>query len=429
MKHVNGLAKIVLGTKNIPLTRTFYITGINQSNVSGITTSAGGKTYDSKGIAAYMQYYQGSQASDPVATYKANSFTDADGNTHPLIVDGSSTSSVKAAANFGGTNNRPYYYSTKDAYYAIVKPNTPTLFYSADGLDNAWGQRFTNNRINAKVAKNAATAYTAYCDKGFVICQMIYNFSGSNNHDGNIQKFISPKNTKYKLEVWGAGTSVSRDGKGGYSTGITISNLSVNQSLYVCVGGIGEIHSDRLDGGYNGGGSTNPTLKKATWGGSGGCGATHIANYLYGNGELKNYKSHQNNVLLVAGGAGTGDHNANGGNGGGKVGTDGGGDPSSASNGGKGGTDVKGGAGAVAGDFGIGGDYGDAYLEYDSSKGDDAGGCGGGGWYGGGSPTVLGGGAGGGGSGHINTSLVTNGTMQTGVNSGWGKCMITQQQN
>ena len=120
MKHVNGLAKIVLGTKNIPLTRTFYITGINQSNVSGITTSAGGKTYDSKGIAAYMQYYQGSQASDPVATYKANSFTDADGNTHPLIVDGSSTSSVKAAANFGGTNNRPYYYSTKDAYYAIV---------------------------------------------------------------------------------------------------------------------------------------------------------------------------------------------------------------------------------------------------------------------------------------------------------------------
>ena len=55
----------------------------------------------------------------------------------------------------------------------------------------------------------------------------------------------------------------------------------------------------------------------------------------------------------------------------------------------------------------------------------DSGGAGGGGWYGGGSSYFAPGGSGGGGSGHINTSLVQNGSMQTGVREGNGYALIT----
>ena len=53
----------------------------------------------------------------------------------------------------------------------------------------------------------------------------------------------------------------------------------------------------------------------------------------------------------------------------------------------------------------------------------DFGGNGGGGWYGGGAAAFIGGGAGG--SGYINTSLVKNGSMQTGVQTGNGKALVT----
>ena len=49
---------------------------------------------------------------------------------------------------------------------------------------------------------------------------------------------------------------------------------------------------------------------------------------------------------------------------------------------------------------------------------------GGGGWYGGGGISTAG--CGGGGSGHINTTLIESGSMETGVRQGYGYILITQ---
>ena len=55
----------------------------------------------------------------------------------------------------------------------------------------------------------------------------------------------------------------------------------------------------------------------------------------------------------------------------------------------------------------------------------DSGGAGGGGWYGGGSTFIFWSTGGGGGSGYINTSLVQNASMETGIWLGNGKALIT----
>lgn len=68
------------------------------------------------------------------------------------------------------------------------------------------------------------------------------------------------------------------------------------------------------------------------------------------------------------------------------------------------------------GSFGIGGDgYNSATIDYGAG--------GGGGWYGGGGIPYVG--AGGGGSGHLG-SMLTNGSMQSGVRDGNGYAIITQ---
>ena len=413
MKHVNGLAKIVLGTKTIPLTRTFYITGINQSSSFSATT--GGTTYDSKGIAAYMQYYQGQMPSDPITSssaYKTGTFTDADGNTHHFVED-SGSRSVKAAANFEGTTNRPYYHSAQSAYYAILKPSITTPFYSKDGIANGWGNRFTSNRINANLTANNYSSYTAYSDSTFIFLAAAYNYVGK------VEEFMAPKTFLYKLNAWGAsGGNAYRStvnvecgygGKGGMTK--AIKKIATGYRFYVCVGGAGSaghgIAGKRtvIQGGYNGGGSARGNNTDDSSFASGG-GATHLA--VIDSGTLNNFSlSYNKSIIMVAaggGGAGNWDSIHDGGYGGGIVGGDGkGGQPgygASQSQGGKSQVDCQGISGS--GKFGIG-----------SSWSGLGGSGGGGGLYGGGSG-YCGGGSAGGGSGFLNKSLVSSGELYSG---------------
>jgi len=219
-------------------------------------------------------------------------------------------------------------------------------------------------------------------------------------------------------------------GKGGYSYG----NYNGGGNLYVCVGRQGDYYSA-----YNGGMGGNR--------GQCGGGATHIATS--DRGELKNYESYQSEVLLVAGGGGGANDTGMGGVGGGVNG--GSGETtqymnSGDLNGATGGTQNSGGTysgsmnldglgqvSVISGSFGQGG------QGYISMNDQDYGGGGGGGWYGGGGTPYSG--CGGGGSGHINTTLITNGATVAGDqtfpspsggtetgHSGNGYCIITWQQ-
>ena len=120
------------------------------------------------------------------------------------------------------------------------------------------------------------------------------------DYTGDIQTFVAPKTSAYKLEVWGAqggsGGAGVHGGYGGYSVGMI--NLNQGDTLYVCVGGKGG-GSDTSDTGvvgYNGGGEAN-------YGGSrgNGGGATHIALIT---GTLNTLSIVPSNVIIVAGAGG-----------------------------------------------------------------------------------------------------------------------------
>jgi Flp pilus assembly protein TadG len=225
------------------------------------------------------------------------------------------------------------------------------------------------------------------------------------DYTGGVQTYTVPLTGTYKLEVWGAqggmhSASVS-DGKGGYSYGNI--KLGKDQILYIYVGQKGgDLNYNYYA--YNGGGYSYP-------GGTGGGGATHIANT--NRGELSNYAAYQSEVIIVAGGGG-GNEPSSGGAGGGTSGGNG-----TAYNGayGTGGSQISGGSGGNMGSFGKGGN---SYY-----SGSDSGGSGGGGWYGGGGSTGTAGG-GGGGSGHLGTSLLSGtASMSNGAQPGNGYARIT----
>lgn len=217
---------------------------------------------------------------------------------------------------------------------------------------------------------------------------------------------------KYKLEVWGAQGGKSNHGisggYGGYATGTL--TLSTSTTIYVGVGGMGGSYT----GGFNGGGTGSTTNNDSAAGG----GATHIASR---NGVLSSLSSYKSSVYIVAGGGGaSGCSNTYGGAGGGETagyaddpntGYGGAGGPGTQYSGGIGGTNSQ------SGSFGKGGNTGTSQAW--------PGGGGGGGWYGGGAGGNMsgGGGAGGGGSGYVGG--VQNGSMQTGIQSGNGKALIT----
>lgn len=197
-----------------------------------------------------------------------------------------------------------------------------------------------------------------------------------------------------QLEVWGAeggNRGSSSGGKGGYAKGqMTISS---NESLVVCVGGMGNATAK----GWNGGGA-------AGYSGVYGGGATDIR---------RGGTSLSNRVLVAGGGGSVGAPTMLGGAGGGTTGVDATGGYGT---GGQGGTQTAGGAGyssysATAGSLGQGGKgyyYADGY-----------GGGGGGGYYGGAGTYPDGSGdddrGGGGGSSYING--VTDGLTITGNNA------------
>ena len=216
-----------------------------------------------------------------------------------------------------------------------------------------------------------------------------------------MQEFTAPINGNYKLEVWGAQGEGS-GGKGGYTCGYK--SLNVSNNLYVCVGG--RCQYPILP--YNGGGVAWKNSTEYCRGGGYGGGASHIATT--NRGELKNYVNNQSEVLLVAGGGG-GFDGGKPGVGGGESGTQGSYADSqgTSSSGGK--SAILGGNGptivVVDGSFGQGG-----YAIGTWNNIADNGGTGGGGWYGGGGSATAG--SGGGGSGHINTTLITNGVTIAG---------------
>ena len=157
-------------------------------------------------------------------------------------------------------------------------------------------------------------------------------------YTGGVQTYQVPSSGIYKLEVWGGqgGNSIGNlsatGGLGGYSFGNIY--LTKDTVLYVTVGGKGANGkvTTTSDGGYNGGGkgSHDDHLDPdgyyeaiADTAGGGG-GATHIATVLRGSGTkqglLTQYESHQDEVLLVAGGVGGASYSGPGGEGGGRKG-------------------------------------------------------------------------------------------------------------
>ena len=249
-----------------------------------------------------------------------------------------------------------------------------------------------------------------------------------------MQEFTAPIDGVYKLEVWGGqGRCSHGGGKGGYSVGYI--NLNYPNSLFVCVGA-GTNYVDDTSYHYNGGGGSVYS----------GGGASHIATTDHG--ELYNYSEYRDEVAIVAGGGGGGERFA-GGVGGGATGGDGGMtelDGTGYVTGMQTGIQSKGGSQSIGGssgrysttEYGQDGTFGRGGHGY-LTTGKDSGGGGGGGWYGGGGIGYVGGG--GGGSGHINTTLITNGVTIAGDQTfpspnggtetghgGNGYCIITWQQ-
>ncbi len=245
----------------------------------------------------------------------------------------------------------------------------------------------------------------------------------------SIHEFTAQASGYYLLEVWGAqggdctGTAnnityTRYGGKGGYSKGYVW--LTKGETIYVCIGGAGgdyDKDEEAAEGGYNGGGYGNKGGKKLNHIFGGGGGATHISTEY---GDLQHMENVTSAVLLVAGGGGGARWQSNMNHAQAKFG-----------NGGDGGGEV-GGLGQLR-DVTITTDHPDfqAYAELAGSqtggnafgKGQDstsgqAGG--GGGWYGGCNTTI---GAGAGGSGYIGG--VALGEMESGVQQGNGKAVIT----
>ena len=242
------------------------------------------------------------------------------------------------------------------------------------------------------------------------------------NYTGGEQTFTAPVNGIYKLEVWGAqgGTDSNNyhGGYGGYSSGSM--NLSTSDKIYIYVGEKGKTlnssgHSGVLYAYPNSGNVRVNSSDANNINFSTGGGSTHI---LHSSGNLSQFSSTLNKVLIVAGGGGGvctwWGYNDHGGAGGGFQGattTYNFPNGTTSNNNPTGGTQISGGFGGgnldgnskyswLNGIFGIGGGS--------RAAGQSASGSGGGGFYGGGASW---GGSGAGGSGYIGNSLLTEKSM------------------
>ena len=227
------------------------------------------------------------------------------------------------------------------------------------------------------------------------------------DYTGGEQTFTAPVNGTYKLEVWGAqggGDTSYTGGYGGYSIGHV--SLTNGKILYLNVAEKGKYCTGNeciADNTYNGGGYCqsldNQRAGAISSCGSGG-GATHIAT---NSGLLYTLKENKNSLVIVAGGGGganycNGLNYANGGHGGGYIGT-------SAIDIGARDFSVNGGLEATGGTQTSGYAFGQG-SKYANSSNTNVGG--GSGLYGGKSSTINGAG---GGSGYIGNSLLTEKSM------------------
>ena len=226
------------------------------------------------------------------------------------------------------------------------------------------------------------------------------------DYTGSYQTFKAPVTGTYKIETWGA--QGGNGGYGGYSTGDV--NLTKGETIYLVIGGKGTAPSGITggSGGFNGGGSGGNGSPYV--GGGGGGGATHIATTLIGSGELKEYESYQDRILIVSGGGGGYGCWAFAGHGGGFAGTNSGSDDEY--NGRSAGSHSIGGNQTTGFAFGLGGNGGIG-INGDTCGSEGKGG-GGGGFYGGYAYTQTGAysdDAGAGGSSYIANQNLNNKAM------------------
>lgn len=257
---------------------------------------------------------------------------------------------------------------------------------ATDDIDGDISNRITiTSDVNPSVAGPYTVRYNVKDSVGNSAVEVIRNvFIGIDtvhtySYTGDGESFTANYQGKYKLEVWGAGTS---RGLGGYSTGVLI--LDRDDSLWIYVGG-----RTGYNGGASGGaGGTDIRLNSGNWDSTDG---------LYSR-------------IIVAGGGG-------GGAGGGTTGASGynGSGSTSAGQalGGGGGSQSSGGAGGKGyNSNGAYGSFGKGGTSASSNSLANPGGVGGGGgWYGGGGGgngrnylLSYSGSGGGGGSGYVLTS-------------------------
>ena len=346
-------------------------------------------------------------------------------NTVPTTSNYTDTGSKELMASNNFEGNKPYNVSgTK--YLQVIPLNKATSFMAADQDGHprtAWGKlSTTKQRCSIEPATSAPKLINIQTDADFYYLARVYTCTQK------VEEFTAPVAGKYKLQCWGAegyyyGNGVA--GKGGYAEGPF--TMTKRSSIYICVGGYGNCYNNQVLNltefpiGCSGGGATSITTTKR--------------------GQLKEFKSFQGEVLLVAGGGGAWDSGPSpAGAGGGLTGVSG---IASASYG-TGGSQTKGGTTILRSpnnvvhnyqaDFGYGGN-----CSHFINGHEDFGAQGGGGWYGGGGS--QGAGAGGGGSSYIGG--VTNGKTIAGDStdpkqptpdgnseqvgqSGDGACVITQ---
>ena len=377
MSHQMGLAVLNLEAKNIVKTRKF-----KNNN--------------------YTYYY-------PNLSGRATSISASD------YTDSSDKLKVLASNNFTGSN-KPYKTSTANRYIQVVKPGTAYSYSAADQANSprsAWGSSKLNKActITASTAGNVQTK-SITTDADFYYLARVYTYTG--RVETSSTAFTAPVAGEYILECWGAGShgynDVSRslygiDINGGYSLGKYI--MVINETIYVICGG-GGYTNNKLSGGqggFNGGGNGGNGSSFA--GGSGGGGASHITKRC---ALLKDLASdYDENLLLVAGGAGGSALNGhNNGYGGGTMG----GSTFTAgwSTTGVSPALVKGATQTEGYTFGIGQSGG---RKTHGNAGAEGTGGGGGGFWGGYSYQGDGDGSccsGSGGSGYINAKLVTSGS-------------------
>lgn len=272
MSHQMGLAVLNLEAKNIVKTRKF-----NNNN--------------------YTYYY-------PNLSGRATSISKSD------YTDSSDKQNVMASNNFTGSN-KPYKTSTANRYIQVVKPGTAYSYSAADQANSprsAWGSATLGKACSIKVSSAARVqSKSITTDADFYYLARVYTYTG--RVETSSTAFTAPVAGEYILECWGAGSHGYNDESrslygidinGGYSLGKYI--MVINETIYVICGG-GGYTNNKLSGGqggFNGGGNGG----NGSWfaGGSGGGGASHITKRC---ALLKDLASdYDENLLLVAGGAG-----------------------------------------------------------------------------------------------------------------------------